>query len=331
MSLDVLLRRGALIAIPVAALALFFARDRVRAPNTPAPSSSEPAPVASSDGLAAGFAERGESALANKPSPEPQTPSAPTAAVELPLADSPTLSRAQHHSGSSEPARPRASHASPCGGVEARVITASEDPSWAFASLAPAFDQPALIRHVGERIGSWQVEKIEWDRVWLRGAGTRCAVGMHFGARQEMEALADAGVRRKGLVLDDAPDPKEPWRVPGEIANSIDKLRETEFAVERAMVEPIFDRAGELFYGLSVEPARKGDQVVGLTLGEVKTDSLLERLGLETGDVVLAIDDEPAKSLEAVIEALGAAREHDRLVARVERAGEPFDLRVVVR
>ena len=326
MGLDTWIRRGALGAIPLTALVMYLARRPAPAEIATAPAASgasaplpAPAEPRGLGPLSSALAERGEAALRERSEPLP--PVAPKAkphavpAVELPLAQD----EARSHPVASQ--RPRAGS---CGGVEARLITASEDPSWAFASLSPAPGEPAVIRHQGERIGGYQVDRIEWDRVWLRGAGSRCAATLNLGAREEDDT------RGKHKLADEKPG-EQLWRVPGEIANAIEKLSETEYSVERGLVPAIYAQAGALLYGLEIEPVRKDEQVVALTLGEIRTDSLLERLGVETGDRVLSIDGQPVSSLDTVVKALRASRENERLVAKLERDGQAFELRVVAR
>jgi hypothetical protein len=330
MSVDGWIRRAALLAIPAIAIGLYFARERAPEPS-PAPAEVTSAEatgfgIAPSPGskLAQAVSERGEAAL-GAPAPKPSAPlPVATSAADLPLATTP---QRRHHAQPSTPARRSNAPVSACGGVEVRLITASDDPQWAFASLSPALGEDATIKRVGESIGGWRVDKIEWDRVWLRGASGRCAVGMHYGAREAEDSLPNG---KRVYLAPESPD-EAPWRVPGEIANSIDKLGETEFSVEKVMVPAIFDRAGALLSGLHIEPVKNGEEVVGLELGEIRTDSLLERLGVETGDVVLAIDDEPVKDLEALVRVLGGVRENERLVAKLQRNGEAFELRVVTR
>ncbi|MBI3201345.1 MAG: hypothetical protein HYZ29_07350 [Myxococcales bacterium] len=309
MDRDAVVRAGALGAIPLIAAGLYLARERPPRASAPLPSASVPAEPRGLGALAGDLAERGEAALAPpKPSAAPSAPPADAvAATNLPLAEHPR----------SRPARaPRARGS--CGGIEVRLITESADPSWAFASLSPAAGERAVIRRVGERIGAYRVERIEWDRVWLSGGGGRCAASLHFGARD-------------GEGMPDARDKREPWRLSGEMVNGIEKLTETHFAVDRGLVPAIYQQAGRLLAGVSIEPLRTDADAVGFELGEVRTDSLLERLGVETGDRVLAIDDTPARDLDALIRALGAARERERLVAKLERRGEAFELRVTLR
>lgn len=308
MSVDGWIRGAALLAIPVIAGVLFLSRTkRPAAPEAAARSPSATTRVSLPDPPevpAESLAERGEAALA--PAPK-RLPSVSTPAVDLPPA------RAAATTPRPAPERPRPPGTGSCGGVEVKLITASEDPAWAFASLSPALGEPAVLRRIGERIGGWQVDRIEWDRVWLRGGGGRCAVGMHFGAA---EARASRG---KG---------DEPWRLPAEIIDGIDKRGATERSIEKSVVPALFERAGALLAGLHIEPVKQGDAVVGLELGEIRVDSLLEQLGVESGDVVLALDGEDVTTLEALVKALADARENERIVAKLQRKGEAFELRV---
>lgn len=323
MDRDAIVRTLALGLIPVIAGGLYLAREPKPAPAEAAAPSSAPAEPRGLGPLAGALAERGEAALAApKPSAAPSAPPADAlAATNLPLANDPKSPPKR----AKTPA-PRGS----CSGVEVRLITDSDDPSWAFASLSPAAGERAVIRRVGERIGDYRVAKIEWDRVWLTGAGGRCAAAMHFGAREANEA-EDLPAKKRRRGLPDERREEQPWRLSGELVNGIEKLGETSYAVDRGFVPAIYAQAGSLLAGLKIEPVRRDEEVIGFELGEVRTDSLLERLGVETGDRVLAIDETPALDLEALMRALGAAREKDRLVARLERAGEAFELRVTVR
>lgn len=321
MELDVAIRRAALLAIPLIAGGLFLLRQpRPTAPT--APSASEPLGLPPTD-LPPEIQERGEAAYAQpKSEPKPELPS--VAARDLPVVRPPSAGRSE-----SAPA-PTPSPFAACGGIVARGITAADDPSWAFASLSPAAGEDAVIRRVGDRIGSWAVDSIEWDRVWLKGGGGRCSVGMHAGAREAQESRKKLKKGKKALLSDDGVQEK-PWRLPGEIANSIENVSEREFSIERQMFESLFARAGDLVTGAKLEPLKRDESVVGLTLDDVQIDSIFQRFGVETGDVVVAIDGEECRSLEHIGKTLVAARERDRLVARLERRGEAFELTLVVR
>ncbi len=312
---NVLIRRLALLAIPLIAGGLYFARRPAPAPAEPPPAPSASAPLGLPPTDVSNMQERGEAALAK---PKPSLP-----ARDLPAAEDPTRA----HPAVRAPKSPDGF----CGGIQARGITAAEDPAWAFASLSPALGETAVIRRVGERIGHWSIDRIEWDRVWLRSGGTRCAVGMHAGAREAQEESRRGGKKKRALLAsDDAPEQK-PWRLSGEIANSLENVSDTEFSIERAMLDALFDRAPELVTGARLEPKKRDEAIVGFSLEDVQVDSIFQRLGIEDGNVVLEIDGSPCSSLEQVGKALIAARERDKIVARLERRGEAFDLHLVVR
>jgi type II secretory pathway component PulC len=320
--LDVAIRRAALLAIPLIAGGLYLLREPKPQPTAPASSGSEPLGLPPTD-LPQGIQERGEAAYAQpKSEPKPQLPS--VAARDLPVVRPPSAGRSE------APSAPPPSPFAACGGIVARGITAADDPKWAFASLSPAAGQDAVIRRVGDRIGSWAVDSIEWDRVWLKGGGGRCSVGMHAGAREAQESQKKLKKGKKPLLSDDGVEEK-PWRLPGEIANSIENVSETHFSIEKEMFDSLFVRAGDLVTGAKLAPTKRDESVIGLTLDEVRVDSVFQRFGVETGDVVVAIDGEAFASLEQIGKALIAARERERVVARLERRGEAFELTLVVR
>ena len=327
MDVDVWVRRIALAAIPLLGVAIYFLRTdpEPEAPPDPAPSS------AAHDGLpepAAGpgardLKARGEAALA-EPRPSEPPPPAPTptrtrsrAAADLPLAgDAPR--------GRSAEVAPRG----PCGGIEARLITVTDDAEWTFASLAPP-GEPAAIRHVGDRVGGWRVQKIEWDRVWLASGSGRCAVGIHVGAREGGDSVG--GTPAEATPLDDAPARPPLWHVPRELANAIERVGDGSYAVERGIVKGLYERADELLSGTKLTPVKRDERVIGIELGEVRTDSLLDRFGVASGDIVLEINGEASVTLAATLAGFEKARKAERLDARLERTGRPYELVVVAR
>jgi general secretion pathway protein C len=281
-----------------------------------------------SSGLARELAERGESALAKKTPPPPESsgdqpaqpkprPTQAQAARDLPSADDPL---GDSRPGSGSAARPRG----PCGGIEVRAITTSPDPDWAFASLAEGEGLPAAISRIGARIGSYRVAKIEWDRVWLSSGGGRCAVSLNEGARAGMERSADAGVVFP-MPLDEDPRPP-PWRLPRELAYAIEKKDVDHFLIEAAMIKPLFARAPELLDGVTLTPVEREETVVGVALDGIQEGSLLHHFGIESGDVLLKLDQEICASLAAVQRALAAAQKAERLMVTLERAGRRREL-----
>ena len=59
-------------------------------------------------------------------------------------------------------------------------------------------------------------------------------------------------------------------------------------------------------------------------------DSLLERLGMQSGDILESLNGVRCKSLAITLATLAKARENDQLVARLTRGGEKFEIEIKV-
>jgi type II secretory pathway component PulC len=329
MDVDALVRRVCALAVPALALAVWLLRAEPPAeggsPITDAPppspssapgsgSRSAPPGTPSAPGES-GVQRFGERALAE--------PAPAKLAVDLPLADTlPSRPRAPSKRARS----PGRASGGACGGLEVRLITASQDPAWAFASIATAADEPARLYRIGERVGSYRVASIEYDRVWVHSSGSRCAVSLHAGLREAVEA---SGKSPTGPTWSEGDAP--PWHVPEPIAEAIEKLSETEYRVTKDVLPALFERGADLFSGMRLQPVEREHEVVGIALDSIPTDSLLERLGVLPGDVLLALGDKRCTSFEATLSALRELRDRQHLVARLERDGTAFDLELEVR
>jgi general secretion pathway protein C len=304
MAVDRWVRFVAAAALPVLGIAAWALRTDPP-PVTPQQISGAPTPVSSAHGTAASeVALAGEKALARR-SPDPETPPEHLAA-KLPPA---------------EPARPAVAAPSSigaprgaCGGLEARVISVGDDPEWTFSSIAPGPGEPARLQRVGDRVGAWRVAAIEWDRVWVQSGGPRCALELHRARRDH-----DAGSDRP-----------PPWLVPETIAGAIEKRSETEYRLDSAALPEIFQQGGNLLSGVRVSPASETKGESAIELEHVPLDSLLERLGVHSGDVLESLNGVRCTTPGAALEALARARDSDRLVARVNREGESFEIEIRV-
>lgn len=334
MDLDRVIRYASLAALPALAAAIWFARSPAPPPDDAPASASAPAPVMG-DGLPpAATASTRSADIVDGPrrSKPPRVDPPAQAAADLPPArpgPAPVVASARHP-------KPKAHHddsdsftEGPCGDVRVRLITASKDPKWSFASIATGPDETAHMRRVGDRVGGFRVAKIDWDRVWLQRGGTRCAVGMHAGARPTRADPVMAPVGGKNTLLP-ADGPAPAWQVPDVIASAITEQSETEYSIAESAVKPIFDAGADLLSGTRIEPLRRNEHVVGITLGSIPPDSLLDRLGVQSGDIVLELNGSPCTTLDGAVQALEDARQQRQLVALLERQGQRFDLTLSV-
>ncbi len=215
-----------------------------------------------------------------------------------------------------------------CDVAKVLLIAASEDPQWSFAALAGS-DGKSMLRRQGDEIGGYKVTFIGdqrtleqrqsgkrdlFDRVWLTSStGARCQIRM--GGK---------------LPLKGAPPPKEPVKSKGgvskDISDKIHKISETEFDVERSVVDNILENQAELMKSARIVPEKEGDKVVGIRLFGIRPDSLLGTLGIENGDRLSSINGFEMSNPQSALEAYTKLRTADHLTVAVNRHGNPVNI-----
>ena len=150
-----------------------------------------------------------------------------------------------------------------CAALEVHAIVASEDPEWAFAALKLG-DGSSILRRKGGHVGDDQVAFVGNDEVWLRQpSGQLCQARMFGGA--------DAGV---SAVV---PAKAAPTDAPG--IHQVDSGR---FEIDRGLRDRILEAPDMLKTPLL--PIRTNGRVTALRVTRVQEGSLLERIGIKTGD-----------------------------------------------
>lgn len=203
------------------------------------------------------------------------------------------------------------------------LITQSDDPDWSFAALAGA-DGKSQMRRRGDDFGGHTIFWIGWDRVWLTHSGSRCQMQVHGAAPQKLASSApaaptatpDAGKTSKGSSR----------KVPAEIASKIHKVSETQFDVERSVVDQILENQSELMRSARIVPEKEGDKVVGIRLFGVRPESLLGTLGLENGDRLQSINGFEMSDPQKALEAYARLRSAEKLTVSVNRRGKPMTI-----
>jgi general secretion pathway protein C len=223
-----------------------------------------------------------------------------------------------------------------CDAAKVLLIAASDDPKWSFAVMAGPDGKSQLHRkddeinnHTITFIGDWRPEERRrnellgvYDRVWLTsGSGSRCQ--MEVGGKAPVKAAAAAppageaaGAAKRGKGS----------KVPAEIASKIHKISETEFDVERSVVDSILENQAELMKSARIVPEKEGDKVVGIRLFGIRQDSLLGTLGLENGDRLSAINGFEMSDPQKALEAYSKLRTADHLTVSVNRHGKPTNI-----
>ncbi|HZF47663.1 MAG TPA: type II secretion system protein GspC [Polyangiaceae bacterium] len=209
-----------------------------------------------------------------------------------------------------------------CSGAKVLLITQSEDPEWSFAAIAGS-DGKAVLRRQGDDVSGQQVHYIGWDRVWLMtGSSNRCQ--LIVGDKAPVAKAAPATPASPASTS--AARAGKGKGVPPEIAAKIHKVSETEFNVERSVVDTILENQAELMRSARIVPEKEGDKIVGIRLFGIRPESLLGTLGIENGDRLQSINGFEMSDPQKALEAYARLRSAERLTVTVNRRGKPMNI-----
>ena len=204
------------------------------------------------------------------------------------------------------------------------IVTESHDPLWSVAALqAPGEPRPRMHR-VGDDVGGKKVEFIGYNprentpAVWLSSGTTLCQA-MLFKTQPTLPAAPAAAAA--------APPPPPPSGgpnpVPADIASKIQRISDTEFNIDRSVVDKILENQAELMKSARIVPETKDGKVLGIRLFGIRPETLLGTLGLQNGDRLESINGFNMGSPEKALEAYARLRTASQLDVTVNRRGAP--------
>ena len=106
-----------------------------------------------------------------------------------------------------------------------------------------------------------------------------------------------------------------------EIKSKILKLSDTEFNIDRSVVDKILENQAELMKSARIVPESKDGKVVGIRLFGIRPETLLGTLGLQNGDRLESINGFNMGSPEKALEAYARLRTASQLDVSVNRRG----------
>jgi general secretion pathway protein C len=220
--------------------------------------------------------------------------------------------------------------ATACDGIAAFIITESLDPLWSVAALQGAGEPRPRMRRVGDDVAGKKVEFIGYNpledspAVWLSGSNALCQVVL-FRAQQVPPQAAPGAPAPAPAAKSPVPSRGAP-PVPPEIASKIQKVSDTEFSIDRAVVDSILERQAELMKSARIVPEQKDGKVLGVRLFGIRPDTLLGALGLQNGDRLETINGFNMASPEKALEAYARLRTASNLNVKVSRRGQPVSI-----
>jgi len=220
--------------------------------------------------------------------------------------------------------------AAPCDGVSVFIVTESFDPLWSVAALQGPGEPRPRMRRAGDDVGGRKVEFIGYNprehspSVWLSNASALCQSLLFRVQPPPGAAPAPAPVASA-----ETPPPttgRGPSTVPPDIAAKIQKISDTEFHVDRSVVDKILENQADLMRSARIVPEQKDGKVVGVRLFGIRPDTLLGTLELQNGDRLETINGFNMASSEKALEAYARLRTAGNLNVKVTRRGAPLSI-----
>jgi general secretion pathway protein C len=219
----------------------------------------------------------------------------------------------------------------PCDGVSVFIVTESTDPLWSVAALQGPGEPRPRMRRVGDDVGGRKIEFIGYNprerspAVWLSNASALCQ-SLLFRVQPPPGA---APATPAPAASTEAPPPtsgRGPSTVPPDIAAKIQKISDTEFHVDRSVVDKILENQADLMRSARIVPEQKDGKVVGVRMFGIRPDTLLGTLGLQNGDRLETINGFNMASPEKALEAYARLRTAGNLNVKVTRKGAPMSI-----
>jgi general secretion pathway protein C len=215
-----------------------------------------------------------------------------------------------------------------CDGMRVAIITESPDPEWSLVALQAPGEAAPKLRRVGDEVTAGkQIAYIGYNpkksspAVWISGDSALCQA-LLFAVQPTVPPPAPAPAPGAPPAAPAPAAPGGPSPVPADIASRIQKVSDTEYNVDRAVVDKILENQAELMRSARIVPEQKDGKVVGIRLFGIRPDTLLGTLGFQNGDRLEAINGFNMASPEKALEAYARLRTASNLNVKINRRGQ---------
>ncbi len=218
-----------------------------------------------------------------------------------------------------DPDAPTSDEDPACGFGRVMLISANDDPEWSFAAIEDGSGNSKL-RRLGESVGSHTIQAFGWDRVWLAEGNKVCQLKLGVGKSSK------GGPTRKSKKGAKKKRKRGARQLPPELASKINKISDTQFTIERSVVDSILENQAEFMKSARILPEKDGDKVVGIRMFGIRKGTLLDHLGMKNGDRLESINGFNVSNPQKALEAYGRLRSADALKVQINRKGTPVTL-----
>ncbi len=116
-----------------------------------------------------------------------------------------------------------------------------------------------------------------------------------------------------------------------EIEEGVNKVSDTEFELDRKVVDKVLANPASVMKGARVRPHTKDGKTDGFKLFAIRPNSLYAKLGLKNGDTIHSVNGMELNSVDAALRVYSKLRTATSLSVNATRRGKPVSLNYTVK
>ncbi len=138
---------------------------------------------------------------------------------------------------------------------------------------------------------------------------------------ERMRVILKVGEKEQVLAFKDTKPSPAPGGIPAPPPGPQPPLEAKEVTLNRQEVMDQLNKLPQLMTQVSVAPYFKDGQPAGIGLSRISPGSIFQKMGLQNGDVIVAVEDNPIRSSEDLINLYDSLKNADRVKIQLERRG----------
>jgi general secretion pathway protein C len=200
-------------------------------------------------------------------------------------------------------------------------------PEWSFASISNGSGPPLLYRP-GNTVQNHELLEVYPRAVFMRPSGASiCSMTLFVppeakAAPTSTTAAADPGSAPMAPMTGISAE---------ELAAGIEKISDSEFNIQRGLLDKVLTNQSELMRAARVVPHEQGGKVVGVKLYGIRRNSLLGGIGMQNGDMLSTINGFNMASPDSALEAYTKLRSAENLTVTIQRRGRDVNMQYHIR
>jgi type II secretory pathway component PulC len=184
-----------------------------------------------------------------------------------------------------------------------RVLASEAQGSWGIGERIPGV---GMI----DRIGNTSIDVVD--------------VSGHRGTISMLDSQAEGQPKRASAATPAPAAPADPF------SERVRKISESEYEVDRQLVRDLVTGSSKAG-GVRPIPVMKGNEVQGIRMAGVRGGSVAAALGLKSNDVIAAIDGDPIKNVQQLLELYAKLDNINAVELTGTRSGKPLALTLRLR